>query len=387
MIAEIIFWLSVTAIFHTYVLFPFLLKFLAKGKKENLQIYTPEEDLPLVSVILSVHNESGVILKKLTSIYNTLYPLKKIEVLIGSDASTDKTDLICKIYSENYDSFYFFPFTERKGKPEIVNNLVEFSKGEILIMTDAQAYFDRNTIYEIIKHFRNPAIDIVGGNIINEKVSITGISFQETEYMKREIRMKYLEGLVWGQTMGVYGAIFAIRKEAFMKVPENYTVDDFYLTMQVLQKKRKAILNLKAIVREDVPGDLNIEFKRKIRISAGNFQNMNAFRDCLIPPWSSLAFVFFSHKVLRWTGPLFLLLMFLSNIILAYSSVFFRFLIAIQTILVILPFIDIMLRKLNFHSIILRFVTHFYAMNIALSIGFFKNLTGKKTNIWQPTRR
>jgi len=239
----------------------------------------------------------------------------------------------------------------------------------------------------LIKHFRNPGIDIVGGNIINEKVSLQGISIQEKAYMSREIQLKYKEGLIWGKAMGVYGGVYAIRKEAFTKVPANFAVDDFYITMNVLRKKRKAILNLNAITREDVPDDLNVEFIRKTRISSGNLQNLGAFISCLFPPWSALAFVFFSHKVLRWIGPFFLVLIYAMNVYLAFFSGFFRYLLYIQTLIIILPLIDLFLRKINYHVIFLRFVTHFYIMNFALMLGFFKNIFGKETNIWQPTRR
>ena len=387
MITEIIFWLSVIAIFHTYILFPLLLNVLAKGKKENTDIFHPGDELPFVSIILAVYNEEKVIDQKFKSIYNTIYPLSRFEVLVGSDASTDKTNQICKIYSDNYNSLQFYPFPERKGKADINNRLVERAKGEILIMTDAQAFFETNTIYELVKHFQNTTIDIVGGNIINEKLNIKGISLQEKAFMSREIKMKYMEGLIWGKTMGIYGAIYAIRKKAFISVPEYFTVDDFYITMRVLQKKRKVILNLKAIVKEDVPNDILTEFRRKVRISSGNFQNLITFMNCLVPPWSSLAFIYISHKVLRWLGPFFLILVYTTSIVLSNSSVFFMYLLIIQTILLILPILDLILRKVNFHSIFLRFITHFYAMNVALIIGFIKSILGKKTNIWQPTRR
>ena len=387
MIPEIIFWLSVIAIFHTYLLFPLLLNVLARGKKENTNIFLPGDDLPFVSIILAVYNEEKVIDQKIKSIYNTIYPFNKFELIIGSDASTDKTNQICKIYSDNYNSLHFYPFPERKGKASINNRLVKSAKGDILIMTDVQTFFETNTIYELVKHFQNTSIDIVGGNNINEKLNIKGISLQEKAFMTGEIKMKYMEGLIWGKTMGINGAIYAIRKKAFMIVPEYFMVDDFYITMRVLQKKRKVILNLKAIVKEDVPFDILTEFRRKVRISSGNFQNLISFMNCLVPPWSSLAFIYVSHKVLRWLSPFFLIFIYTTSIILSYSSVFFMYLLIIQTILFILPILDLILRKINFHSVFLRIITHFYAINVALIIGFIKSILGKKSNVWQPTRR
>ena len=387
MIVEILFWLSVAAIFHSYLLYPWVLKFLSLNKKENGLIYDSTEDLPFVSVIMSVHNEEMAISNKIRSIYYTLYPLNKFEVLIGSDCSTDGTNNICKVYSENYEHFRFFPFYERHGKPQVVNQLVEKAQGEILVLTDAKVFFELNTLNELIKHFKNPDIDIVGGNILNEKTTPVGISIQEKAFMNREIRMKYREGLIWGKTMGIYGAIYAIRKDAFTRVPENFSVDDFFVTMNVLCKKRKVILNLDATSLENVPDELSTEFNRKVRISAGNFQNLRYFASCLWPPFTNLSFVYVSHKIIRWTGPFLLLLILGLNILLAIHSKFYYFLLVFQYLLLVLPIIDHILRILNIHVIFLRFITHFYAMNIALLVGFFKNITGRKTNIWQPTRR
>ena len=387
MILEIVFWLSVALIFHSYLLYPWVLKLLSRNKKENTLVYEPGSNLPFVSIIMSVHNEEMVITEKIRSIYYTLYPPNKFEVLVGSDNSNDSTNLICKVYSGNYEHFHFFPFTERQGKPAIINRLVEKARGDILILTDAKVFFQINTIPELIKHFKNPQIDIVGGNILNEKTNPVGISIQEKAFMNREIRMKYMEGLIWGKTMGIYGAIYAIRKEAFTKVPSHFSVDDFFITMNVLREKRKAILNLSATSLENVPDDLSTEFRRKVRISAGNFQNLRYFISCLWPPYSALSFVFASHKVIRWLGPFLLILIFVCNAILALSSEFYCILFLFQVFLSILPIIDFILRKINLHIIILRFVTHFYAMNFALLVGFFKSITGMKTNIWQPTRR
>ncbi|MCB9000227.1 MAG: glycosyltransferase [Bacteroidales bacterium] len=387
MIFEIIFWLSVAAIFHTYIVYPLVLKILAGRRKENDEVFRHGDDLPFISIIMSVHNEEAVISDKIRSIYYTLYPIDKFEVLVGSDNSSDGTNQICKVYTENYEHFHFFPFSERQGKPAVVNQLVEKARGEILILTDAKVFLDIKTLPELVKHFKNPSISIVGGNILNLKTNPAGISIQEKAFMNREIVMKYQEGLIWGKTMGIYGALYAIRKAAFTKVPDNFSVDDFFITMNVLRKKGRAILCLEATSSENVPDDMAVEFKRKVRISAGNFQNLRHFLTCLWPPYSSLSFAFLSHKVLRWMGPFFLILILSSSMVLASVSEFYKFLLVLQLFLYVLPGIDLILRKFNIHIIILRFITHFFAMNFALLVGFLKNLSGMKTNIWQPTRR
>ncbi|KPL14257.1 MAG: hypothetical protein AMS26_11390 [Bacteroides sp. SM23_62] len=387
MIWEIILWVSIVAIIQSYILYPLIISILSRFKKDNDKVLTATDDLPFVSIIMAVHNEEKVISEKSQSLYNTRYPGNRFELLVGSDGSSDSTNDILEEFSKDHDSFHFFSFRQRRGKPAVINELREKARGDILIMTDAQVLFTPDTIFELVKHYRNEQIGLVGANILNTRIDKSGISYQEWSFMSREIRLKYHEGKVWGTMIGAYGACYSVRNEYFTRVPEGYSVDDFYITMKVLERKKRCILEMKAIGYENVPNRLSEEFRRKIRIAAGNFQNLKTFYKLLWPPYTGLAYSFFSHKVLRWMGPFFLLLLIVSNIILALSDPFYRILLMIQGGLIISPFIDFLLRKIGLHIVILRFITHFYSMNLALLAGFLKFIKGTETNVWQPTRR
>jgi cellulose synthase/poly-beta-1,6-N-acetylglucosamine synthase-like glycosyltransferase len=387
MIWEILFWVSVVAIMQSYVFYPLIISILSGFKKENDKVFTASDSLPFVSIIMAVHNEEKVITEKLQSIYNTRYPANRFELFVGSDGSSDRTNHILEEFSVDHESLHFSAFLERRGKPAVINQLRERAGGEILIMTDAQVLFTPDTIFELVKHYRNEQIGLVGANILNTRIDKSGISYQEWSFMSREIRLKYHEGKVWGTMIGAYGACYSIRNEYFTAVPEGYSVDDFYITMMVLERKKKCVLELKAITYENVPNRLSEEFRRKIRIAAGNFQNLKTFYNLLWPPYTGVAFSFFSHKVLRWLGPFFLLLLIVSNTILAFSDPIYRILLMVQGLLIISPFIDFLLRKIGLHIVILRFITHFYSMNLALLAGFLKYIKGTETNVWQPTRR
>jgi cellulose synthase/poly-beta-1,6-N-acetylglucosamine synthase-like glycosyltransferase len=380
-------WVSVVAIIQSYVFYPLIINILSRHKKENDRVFITTDDLPFASIIMAVHNEEEVIFEKFQSIYNTGYPDDRFELLVGSDGSSDRTNDILEEFSEGHDSFHYIAFSKRRGKPAVINELREKAKGEILIMTDAQVLFTRDTIFELVKHYRNEQIGLVGANILNTRIDKSGISYQEWSFMSREIRIKYHEGKAWGTMIGAYGACYSIRNKYYTSVPEGYSVDDFYITMKILERKKKCILEMKAIGYENVPNRLSEEFRRKIRIAAGNFQNLKTFYKLLWPPYTGVAFSFFSHKVLRWLGPFFLLFLFVSNIILAFYHPFYRILLIVQGLLIISPFIDFLLRKIGLHIVILRFITHFYSMNLALLAGFLKFIKGTETNVWQPTRR
>ena len=387
MIWVIVLLVCILAILHTYIFYPVIVKILAARKSNETQDFSPEDPPPFVSVIMSVYNEEDVIIEKLRSIGKTNYPEEWYEILVGSDGSDDQTNDILKLYSEDTESIRFFPFNERQGKGKVINFLRNHAKGEILILTDAKVFFTPDLIPNLVKHFQDKNTGLVGANIINRRLDKSGISYQEWTFMSREIKLKHYEGKVWGAMIGAYGACYAIRNELYSPVPEGYAVDDFYITMKVLEREFRCILDLNATGYENVPNSLNEEFRRKIRISAGNFQNMKTFSYLLWPPFTGLAFGFFSHKILRWLTPFLLILIFISNGFIYRDHIVLTVSMAGQIVLLVLPFIDLLLRKIGIHIVLLRFITHFYSMNLALLTGFIKFLTGSKTNVWQPTSR
>ncbi|HSI89951.1 MAG TPA: glycosyltransferase, partial [Adhaeribacter sp.] len=238
---ELIFWVSVLLVLHTYAFFPLILKWLAAGKEPNRLVYSDPEELPDVAVLLAAYNEASVIEEKIRSTFRSNYPREKISLFIGSDNSTDATDRIVEGLKAEFPEIRFFPFAARTGKIGIINTLAREALKPVLIFTDANVFFDKNTIYQLVKHFKNPKIGLVGGNILNEQVKQEGISVQEKAYLQRENLIKYQEGVLWGSMMGAFGGCFALRRRNFLPTPENFIVDDFYISMKVLEQGQQAI--------------------------------------------------------------------------------------------------------------------------------------------------
>ena len=382
---QILFWFSVLMIFHSYVFFPFLVKFLANGKTFNYPELTHDE-LPQMSILVSAFNEEAVIAEKIESVFKSNYPLDKFELLIGSDNSDDTTNEIIQSYAEKHPNLIFNAYSKRRGKQNVVNDLFRLSKGSILILTDANVIFDKNTLLEIARPFTDENIGLVDTNMINRGLKKEGISHQEKAYISREVYIKQYESLIWGSMMGPFGGCYAIRREDYSQVPSNALVDDFYINMKIFEKGKLSVNNLEAKVYEDVSNDLKIELIRKIRIATGNFQNLKWFGHLLWPMNSGVAFTFLSHKVLRWLGPFFLLMSLISSALL-WSSSFYQLAFWVQLAGFFIPLLDILLKKLNINSRLLRFITHFYSMNLALFIGLFRFSRGVKSGIWKVTKR
>jgi len=393
-IFEIIFWISSIGLIHTYVVYPKLLYFLAKGKKNNKILFQKDDDLPFVSVLMAAYNEDDIIAEKLKSLFELDYPIDKIHMNIGSDCSSDQTNPIVEKLTSKKNNFTFFPFKTRRGKPNIINELIDHASklcpigdNHILLLTDASVMIEPLTLFHLVKHFKNPKIGIVDSNILNTGLSGEGISKSENQYIRNEVMMKHYEGLIWGNMIGPLGGCYAIRSTAFTKVPPNFLVDDFYICMKALEMGVDAINDLDAICHEPVPQAMNEEYRRKRRISSGNFQNLRVFKHLLRP--NGIGFAFFSHKVLRWMGPFFIILIGISLFFLFLKQIwyfplfFYIFLIGI----VVIPLLDFIFKKIGLNNSILRNITYFNYMNLALLEGFLKYYNGIKNSVWEPPKR
>lgn len=379
----IIFVLSAYAILHSYVVYPLWLIVFTADKKSNKEKYTLEENLPEIAILMAAYNEEKVIGDKIASVFNTTYPLEKITLYIGSDASTDRTDSIIEDYSKKYPQIKLTRFGGRTGKSGIINQLAENANGPIFILTDANVIFKTETIFNLIRHFKNENTAQVAANIIKVSPTDKGIASQEKSYIALENKIKYFESVKWNVVMGAEGGCYAIRKENFSPVPKNFYMDDFYITLNVIEQGKEIVFDKEAICNEDVPTESQEEFKRKVRISIGNFQNLNRY-NALLWKFNGIGFAFWSHKVLRWLTPFLLMVCFFTSFSLMFHDQWFVVLFSLQLFGFFTPVIDWLL-GINFS--LLKFVSHFYLMNLALLRGFIIYVKGVDSNVWQPTKR
>ena len=399
---QAIFWICLLLIFHTYILFPLILQLLASGREKRLknnEDLPREKELPKLSVLIAAYNEEEVIEDKIKSLLASDYPPERLEILAGSDHSTDRTNEILLALEQSHPQVKSVLFNARTGKPGVINQLAEMAGGEILVITDANVMLDPLTLKKLAGSFDDAGVGLVDTRMINTSLSKDGISHQEKYYIGREVRIKYQESILWGSMMGPFGGCYAVRKKTYTPVPAHFLVDDFYVNMSVLRQGFKCISNINAKVYEDVSNDLREEFRRKKRISAGNFQNLQKFKSLLVSRIPGVAFCFLSHKVIRWFVPLLVLLTLGTSIYLGYNTDFtseqafwqggrlYSLFALLQLIFIFIPLIDFILRKIRIHVLPLRFISHFVLMNLALLAGFFRFTGGIKSNVWQPTRR
>ncbi len=391
--------LSLLALIHTYLLYPFIVYLIARFHSQKLIEFTDTKDfnLPYVSVIMPVHNEEKLIEEKIHSLASLNYPKEKIRWFIGSDNSTDYTNEILKAQELKNYPVQFFYLPTRTGKPGVVNFLYNESlkwhakgKNHINLFTDASVMLNEDTLFNLVKYFKDERIGMVDAFMLNKGIKKENISVSESTYVSAEVKLKQWESKAFLNMIGPFGGCFALRSNYFEPIPPNFLVDDFFLCMSMFSKGGKAINSLDAISYETVSQEIKEEFRRKARISAGNLQNMRYFFRLWFPPFNLLGFCIFSHKILRWFGPLFIIIIGISLCYLDFSSpsnIYNLGLAGFIGFFLVIPLIELLFKYLNIQNLLTKNINYFILMNLALCKGFIDYTKGIKSNVWRPTKR
>ena len=355
-----------------------------KKEKNN---YSSVSNWPPITVVFSVFNEEKVIRRKLESILNSDYPKDKLQVLIGSDNSTDQTHQIIEEFIAQYPNITLIKKESRNGKLKIINELVDMTTTEHLVFTDANVFFEPSTLKALVYNLTAKDAKMVCGNIMKFSPKNQGISDQEIFYMNFENQLKHNESLKYGFCVGVEGGCYAILKSSFVKVPDGFLMDDFFITLDVIEKKGKVLFEPEAVCYEDVNDAPMIEFKRKIRISLGNFRNLKYYKHLLFPIYQGFGFAFFSHKVLRWFTPFALVFSFFLSYVVSFYFSFFILVSLGYSLLILLPALTIYLEKIKLKLPMVNSLGHFLLMNFALLIGYVKFISASNESAWEPPKR
>lgn len=380
-VLEIIFFTAILLIGYTYVLYPILTITIHALFSRKKSVETNK--LESVAVVMAAYNEEKVIEAKLKSIFQSIYPFNHLKLFIGNDASSDKTEEIIKSFQVKYPNITLVNFKGRTGKIKIINELVKLVDSNVIIFTDANVLFTPNTIQNLINPLNDNTV-ACAAQIIKTIPEAKGISTQEINYLNYENRIKNAESELFKTVIGIEGGCFSIYRKNFVPIPDTFNVDDFYTTLSIIQQKKQIKFIKQAICFEDATTQSEVEFKRKVRISTGNFQNLFAFSSLLIQFWRFPVFAYWSHKVIRWFVPFLLIMSITSSSILAIQSRFYFLVFFVQLLLIQLA---VVVNLFQIQNKILKFVSHFYYMNFALLLGFLNFCKGVKTNVWEPTKR
>ena len=298
------FWICAFLVFYTYLGYGMLLwllvrlKRIVSGKAVRKALPADDAELPEVTFMVCAYNEQDVVDMKMKDIHQLDYPKDKLHITWVTDGSSDDTNERLKAYPDV--EIIFSP--ERKGKTAALNHGLSMVKSDITIMTDANTMVNTGAIREIVRLMQDPKVACVAGEKrVMARHEGQAAAEGEGLYWKYESTLKRMDSELYS-TMGAAGELNAIRTALYEPMPENALLDDFVMSMELVDKGYKIAYSSDAYAMEYGSADLQEESKRKRRIAAGGLQScwwlrkmMNPFRRPVV------AFQFVSHRVLRWS--------------------------------------------------------------------------------------
>lgn len=380
---EVILWSLLCMVLYTYVIYPAIMIILPKRRK-TASLHPSVEYFPSVSVIIAAYNEESIINERIKNLYELGYPEGKIEFIIGSDGSDDHTNEILRSFI--LPNLHIELFSVRRGKANVINDLINKANGELIIFSDANTMYEKTTVYSLVKHFNYPSVGAVCGDLRLHTNITTASEIGESWYWRYENFLKRMESN-FSTLIGATGAVYAIRKSLYKPLPTSKTVmDDFLIPLEIVKKGFRVVYEPDAVAYENAAGTVSREFRRKVRIGAANFNGISEFISLLHPRYGFVAFALLSHKIIRWFVPFLLLGVFIANVVLSLTSEFYMWLLFAQLGFIIFGLLGFILEKFKLNIGILSFPYYFIAMNLALFIGFLSSILGRQKPTWDIIR-
>jgi cellulose synthase/poly-beta-1,6-N-acetylglucosamine synthase-like glycosyltransferase len=381
------FWTGCGATVYAYLGFPGVLALLAAKKRARPVRIERSEEPVSVTVIIPAYNEEQNIEAKVRNVLASDYPRERLDVLVVSDASTDRTNDIARSFEP--EGVRLIVQERRRGKTAGLNRAIELARGEIVLFTDANAIYPPEAIGTLARYFARPTIGLVTGYT---RYVVTGsgeIAQATNAYTSLERRLKTWESR-WGCCVGADGAIFAMRRSLYRPLRDD-DINDFVIPLGVIDQGYECILAEDAFCAESPGQRLESEFRRQARITNRTLRALWRNVHLLNPVrFGWFSFFLFSHKVVRFLVPVLLTLSAVSLALLARTGAVYL-LTAIAALAAAALAAGLHSRPASaFPGSSLRrplsMLNIFLTINLAVLQGWWNFLRGRSDTVWQHDR-
>jgi cellulose synthase/poly-beta-1,6-N-acetylglucosamine synthase-like glycosyltransferase len=378
--AEVIFWLSVAALFYTYAGYPLLLALVSSLRPQKVR---RGEFTPTVSVIITAYNEERDLAAKLENTLALDYPRELLETIVASDCSTDRTDEIVREFAGR--GVRLHRQSERLGKTAAQNAAVELARGEIILFSDATSLYQPNAVRAMMPSFVDSSVGCVAGRLEYVDGSDSDVGRGARSYWSYETFLKRHESRV-GSLIGASGCLYAVRRSAYVPLYHE-ACSDFIIATKMVEQSLRAVYEPNAVCTEQTNRQSDKELKMRVRIIAQTFTDLWRHRAMLNPLHSGFYGVqLLSHKVMRYLVPFFLMGLFVASAVLAPGSLVYRLAFAAQAAGYACPAIAWALDRVGIRSRLLAFPQYFMLTNLASLIACYQFLRGERYARWEPIR-
>jgi cellulose synthase/poly-beta-1,6-N-acetylglucosamine synthase-like glycosyltransferase len=377
--ARIVFWLAAFLLFYVYAGYPLLLALIGMFVRRR----RPEPGYyPQISVLIAAYNEEAAIERKIRQTLALEYPAEKLEVLVLSDCSTDRTDEIVKAFPDPRVRLVRMP--ERRGKTHAQNEGIRHARGEVIVFSDATAIYHAKALKYLACNYQDSSVGAVSGRyqyFDPEGQSPTGLG--SIAFWNYENLIKKLQSRIKTIT-GCCGCIYSVRKSAYTELADD-VISDLVQPLQAIRKGYRVVFEDRALAYEETTQSTAEEFSMRVRVVTRAMRGLLSVSE-LLKPWKFFwpAFQLWSHKVLRWMVPLFLLTILAANLLLLDSPLY-RITLAAQLIFYGAAVVN-MLAPLHRKWKPLGIPLFFCTLNAAALVSMVEICRGRKYVTWQTVR-
>jgi cellulose synthase/poly-beta-1,6-N-acetylglucosamine synthase-like glycosyltransferase len=295
-LAHVTFWSCALLLVHIFVGYPLWIWLLAHLRPRPVGLHAA---VPRVSVVMAAHDASAHIRDKLASLVALDYPADHLDIIVACDGCHDETATLCREFGD--PRVRVLEFAVRRGKAACLNDAAAAARGDVLLMTDVRQSLDPGALRALVANLGDPSVGAVSGELrlLDAQSCFAG---GVDAYWRYEKLIRLSESRS-GSTVGVTGALYALRRELFEPLPPGTVLDDVLIPMRVAAKGRRVVFEPRALVWDRASQQPLDERRRKIRTLAGNYQLLQLAPWLLSPRQNPLWFRFVSHKLLRLLGP------------------------------------------------------------------------------------
>jgi len=377
---EAIFWIIILLVIYTYAGYPLSIIFLSLFAKKEVKKGFYE---PTVTVLITAYNEENNIASKLEDTLSQEYPKEKMEIVVASDGSNDKTEEIVRDYQSK--GVRLIRVEGRVGKTETQNQAVKQAKGEVIIFSDATTKYDKNAIRKIVRNYHDPSVGAVSGRYeyYNPNGAPTGMG--TILFWKYENFIKSRQTKIRTIT-GCCGCIYSVKKSLYEPLPANI-ISDLVEPLKILEKGYRIAFEPEAVAYEATEKKAADEFSMRVRVITRGMNGL-LFVKNLFNPWkyNFVAFQLFSHKVLRWSIPFLMMGLLISNAFLL-EHFLYRITFFLQLIFYAAAILGWIWSQRGKKIKMLSIPFYFCLVNLASAIALGNIVKGRKMVTWETIRK
>jgi cellulose synthase/poly-beta-1,6-N-acetylglucosamine synthase-like glycosyltransferase len=336
---------------------------------------------PRVTYIITAYNEEKNIARKISQTLALDYPQDRLELIVASDGSTDRTDEIVRSFADR--GVRLLRVEGRVGKTETQNQAVKSATGEILVFSDATTEYEPGALRKLVRNYADPDVGAVSGRYEYFNPTGAAIGLGSILFWKYENLIKRRQTSIRTIT-GCCGCIYSVRRSAYVPLPPDI-ISDLCEPLKVLESGFRIVFESEAIAFEETTEKAQEEFGMRVRVAVRGMRGLIYMRQLLNPlRHGFVAYQLLGHKVSRWMVPVFLLLIFTSNLFLLEHT-FYKVTLGAQVALYASAAVGHLAQsvRLPLVSIPLYFVT----VNAAMLVAMWRVIRGQRAVTWETVRR